>query len=395
MLWEAFIALVAGVLSFFSPCVLPIFPGYVSFITGTGLEQLLKENEKAASRKVIFSSVFFITGFSLVFILLGASASFIGIFLRSKMWILTKIAGIGILVFGLHMIGIFKIPFLYREKRIQQHYQKSPGAIKSFLAGIFFSFGWTPCIGPVLAAILAWAAVAENFYKGIALLIFYATGLAVPFFLSALFLNVFIKYLRPLSRHLHKIEIALGIILIGLGILILFNRLDLLSSPAGGISLDRYIPESWAKRLSSENRSNSSEIDSKFDFALPDMQGNIKSLKDLGSTITIVNFWATWCPPCQEEMPGLSQLHNKYKDKGLNVIGIAERSDTETAKKFIQAKNINYEILFDKGEKVANKYGVFGLPATYIFNAQRKKIKTFDGYTEPKEIEALIASYLK
>lgn len=182
MLWETFIALVAGILSFFSPCVLPIFPGYISFITGTSLEHLLKENERSISQKVIISSIFFIIGFSLVFILLGASASFIGIFLRSRIWILTKIAGIGILVFGLHMTGIFKIQFLYRQKRIQQQYQQGPGAIKSFLAGIFFSFGWTPCIGPVLAAILAWAAVAENFHKGIALLISYAIGLAIPFF---------------------------------------------------------------------------------------------------------------------------------------------------------------------------------------------------------------------
>ena len=393
MIVESFIALLAGILSFFSPCVLPIVPGYLSFITGISLEKLVKEDEKAASKKIIFSSIFFIVGFSLVFILLGASVSFIGVFLRSQMSYLTKIAGSGIIIFGLHMSGIFKIPFLYQEKRIQQDYQ-GPGAIKSFLAGIFFSFGWTPCIGPVLAAILAWAALAENFFKGIILLIFYSLGMAIPFILAAFFLKIFIKYLRPISKHLHKMEIALGIILIALGILIFSNNLSLLSSPLGGISFDKFIPESWIKTMSQEKKSNYFNK-SKYDFELPDVNGTLKSLKIIDNTIIIVNFWATWCSPCQDEMPELELLYNKYKEKGLRIIGIAERSDVQSVKKFIQDKKIHYEIVIDEEEKVANEYGVFGLPTTYVFNAKGEKITTFDGYTEPKEIEAIIVSHLK
>jgi cytochrome c-type biogenesis protein len=392
MIIEAIIALLAGTLSFFSPCVLPIFPGYISFITGVSLEKLVKENEKAASRKILLSSLFFIGGFSLVFVLLGASASVIGVFLRSQMSILTKIAGIGIIIFGLHMTGILKIPYLYREKRIQQSHQ-NPGAVKSFLAGIFFSFGWTPCIGPVLAAILAWAAVADNFYKGILLLILYAIGLAIPFLLSALFLNYFMKYLRIISKHLHKIEISLGVILIALGILIFTNKLFIISASAGGISLDKYIPKSWVQLLTTKQKLNN-EPPSKYTFELPDINGTRKSFSDLNGKIIIVNFWATWCPPCQDEMPELAKLYYKYSSQGLRIIGIAERSKPTAVKKFIEEKQIGYTIVFDEGEKIAERYGVFGLPATFIFDEKGNRIRTIDGYIEPKELDVLIASLI-
>src|SRR4030042_6047763 len=250
MLIEIFIALLAGLFSFFSPCVLPIVPGYISFITGIGLEKLVDADEKKNSRRIIFSSLFFIAGFSLIFILLGASASIIGSFLQSHMSLISIIAGIGIIIFGLHMIGIFKITYLYREKKVHQEY-KNPGFIRSFLAGLFFAFGWTPCIGPVLSAILTLAAVSENFTRGILLLSFYAVGLAIPFFLAAIFLKFFITYIRRISKHLRKIEIILGIILILIGILIASDRLFELSSRLSMINLDKIIPEKWAEQISS------------------------------------------------------------------------------------------------------------------------------------------------
>lgn len=393
MIFKLLISLIAGVFSFFSPCVLPIIPGYISFISGVSLEKLVEDKEEKASKKLLLSSLFFIIGFSLVFVLLGASASLVGSFLRSHMAIFTKIAGIGIIILGLHIAGIFKISFLYREKKLNRKLE-SPGIISSFLAGFFFAFGWTPCIGPVLAAILALAAIEENFYFSISLLSFYALGLAIPFFLTAFFIKSFLAKLKSLSKHLRKIEIALGIILIAAGILIFFNKVYIISSKASFINLDRIIPEDWAKKIANKNKETENFQNNKYNFRLKDVSGRTIDLKDIQAKIVIINFWATWCPPCNYEMPELQALYNKYKDKNIEIIGIAERSQIEDIKKFITNKGITYLILLDNSEDVANKYGVFGLPATYIFSSTGELIKSFDGYIEPEEIEKVILPYL-
>lgn len=386
------ISLIVGFLSFFSPCVLPIFPGYISFITGVGLEHLVNNSNANASKKIIISSIFFILGFSLIFILLGASASAIGAFLQNHISIISIIAGIGIIILGLHMIGILKIPFLYQEKKFHKK-TESPGIINSFLAGTFFAFGWTPCIGPVLATILALAAVSENLLKGITLLASYAAGLAIPFLLSAIFLKFFIKYLAYLGKHLKKIEIMLGIVLIILGILIATNKLFEISSSLASINLDKLVPKSWANKLVTTNlkpKINNPTLE----FTLPDINGKTQNLNSIGAKIIIINFWATWCPPCQYEMPELESIYKKYKNKGVQIIGIAERSNIADIKKFIQDKKITYSILIDQNEKVADNYKIIGLPATFILNYKGENLALYDGYTPPEKLENLILQHL-
>lgn len=391
MIIGIFISLISGFLSFFSPCVLPIFPGYISFITGVGLENLIHNNANA-SKKIIISSIFFIFGFSLIFILLGASASAIGTFMQNHISIISIIAGIGIIIFGLHMIGILKISFLYQEKKFHKK-QKTPGIINSFLAGTFFAFGWTPCIGPVLAAILALSAISENLFKGITLLAFFAAGLAIPFLLSAIFLKFFIKYLAYIGKHLRRIEILLGIILITLGILIATNKLFEISSSLASINLDKLVPKSWANKLiNSDLKVKISNPN--IEFTLPDINGKMQSLNSTEAKITIINFWATWCPPCQYEIPELELIYNKYKSKGVQIIGIAEKSNISDIKKFIQDKKITYNILIDENEKIADNYKVIGLPATFVLNNKGENLASYDGYTPPEKLENLILKNL-
>jgi cytochrome c-type biogenesis protein len=222
-------AFTAGFISFISPCVLPIVPGYLSFISGVSFEEMQTAANKSAIRKrILLNVLFFIIGFSIVFISLGASATFIGRFLQEQMNIISKIAGVVIIIFGIHMVGIYKIPFLNYEKRFHTA-GKSMGLVSAMIIGFAFAFGWTPCIGPFLATILLYASKQETIGQGIILLSAYSLGLGIPFFLAGLSVSLFIDIFNKFKRHLHKVEVVGGILLILFGVLIMTNYLTVLS----------------------------------------------------------------------------------------------------------------------------------------------------------------------
>ncbi len=184
---------------------------------------------KSVRKKLLTNSLFFVLGFSLVFISLGASASAVGNFLQENLRLIGKIAGVVIIIFGLHMIGIFKIKFLQYEKRFQAG-SKPLGLVGSFVVGLAFAFGWTPCIGPILASILAIAAQQDSIGKGIVLLSLYSAGLGIPFLLTGLSISIFYKWFNKFKRHLHKVEVVGGILLVLFGVLIMTNSLTIVSA---------------------------------------------------------------------------------------------------------------------------------------------------------------------
>ncbi len=221
-------AFTAGLVSFLSPCVLPLVPGYISMISGASVADL-KEGDAGLLRKVLLHSVLFIAGFSIVFIIGGASASWLGQVLLSRMAVLEKIAGLVIIIFGLHMTGILKIGLLYRDKRFHSAGKAAtPGG--ALVIGMAFAFGWTPCLGPILAAILTLAASQNTILAGVFLLAVYSAGLAVPFLLTSLGLNHFLRFYQRFRTHLHQVEVFGGVILIILGAMILTNQFTRLSS---------------------------------------------------------------------------------------------------------------------------------------------------------------------
>lgn len=224
-----FAAFFAGIISFVSPCVLPLIPGYLSFISGVSVEEMKDKDEKVrVLKRVSLNSIFFILGFSVVFIILGASATFLGQFLLSKLAILYKVAGVIIIIFGLHLLGLFKIPYLNYEKRF--HARTKPlGFLGAFLVGLAFAFGWTPCIGPILAGILVLASNQETVGKGIALLGVYSLGLGIPFFLTGIGFNRFLGVSGFIKKHFKIIEIVSGVFLILVGLLIFFNSISFIA----------------------------------------------------------------------------------------------------------------------------------------------------------------------
>lgn len=220
-------AFVAGLMSFLSPCVLPLVPGYVSLISGNTVDEL-KDPEKRVSKSVLGHSIMFILGFSIVFIALGAAATEVGQLIHENLIVLSRIAGVVIVIFGLHLIGVFKITALYSDKRLHS-IQGGKSPVGAFVVGFAFAFGWTPCIGPILAGILALAANSGTLGKGILLLAVYSLGLAVPFLLTSLGINQFLSFYGRFRRHLHKVEVLSGILLIVIGVLIFFRHFTVLS----------------------------------------------------------------------------------------------------------------------------------------------------------------------
>jgi len=222
-------AFLGGLASFISPCVLPIVPGYLSFISGVNVAELKgKEAPKALSAQVATASLVFVLGFSTVFVALGAAATLIGATLQHYKRELSIVGGIVVILLGLHTAGILPIKWLLYEKRAEVR-GRPVGLLGAYLVGLAFAFGWTPCIGPILAAILLYASQQQTIGQGIVLLAFYSAGLGVPFILAALAVNRFFAASGRLKRHMRAVEYAAGALLVGVGVLLVTNRLTLLA----------------------------------------------------------------------------------------------------------------------------------------------------------------------
>jgi len=223
-------AFFAGLLSFLSPCVLPLVPGYISIISGFSLEQLKgKIHDASLKRSVMLSSLMFIVGFTITFIALGATATALGQYLLIRMPQLRQIAGIIMIVFGLHVLGVFRIKALYSDTRM--HKVQTPGGMLGALVlGLVFALGWSPCLGPILSGVLGLASEQETVMRGMFLLLVYSAGLGVPFLMTSLGLNRFLSFYNRFKKHFRALEIVSGILILGIGVLIFTNQMTRLNS---------------------------------------------------------------------------------------------------------------------------------------------------------------------
>ncbi len=215
-------AVLAGVLSFLSPCVLPLVPPYLVYMSGVSLEDLTSEqqSEVPTRNRVMLSSLIFVLGFTTVFVLLGATASALGYVLRANLPLLSQVAGVAIIIMGLHFMGVFRFGFLMREARYQ-HQQTAASYVGAYVMGLAFAFGWTPCIGPVLAAILSVAGSTESVGRGMGLLALYSLGLGIPFMMAAYSVDKFLGFSKRFRRHMAMLEIVMGVLMVLTGIMFL------------------------------------------------------------------------------------------------------------------------------------------------------------------------------
>src|SRR5205085_4914352 len=292
------IAFVGGLASFLSPCVLPLVPGYISLISGVSVEHLkgAHGSQVTARRAVVFNSLAFNAGLSLIFLLLGAAAGAVGAAIISNRWI-RIIGGLVIIAFGLQLMGVLKIGALYRDTRKFSD-EKPRGMLGSFALGLAFAAGWTPCIGPILGGILGLAATSGGWRSGLVLSAFYAAGLAVPFLITGLGINKFLGFYGKFRRHLHKVEVVSGVLLIAIGLLIATNTITRLASAAVGLPSLEAAVDRWVKKQPTATATPinvATSFETAPDVEMKTLDGQTFRLSSLRGRVVLVNFWATWC----------------------------------------------------------------------------------------------------
>jgi cytochrome c-type biogenesis protein len=390
------IAFAAGLLSFLSPCVLPLVPGYVSLISGVSIDRLKGEggSHSAARRAVILNSLAFNAGLSIIFVSLGAVAGLVGASITSNPW-LRIIGGVVIIGFGLQLMGVLKIGALYKDTRFFSQ-QKPRGMLGSMTLGMAFAAGWTPCIGPILGGILGLAATSGGWRSGLLLSSFYAAGLSVPFLVTGLSINKFLDFYSKFRRHLHKVEVLSGCVLMLIGLAVAFNLTTRFSS------MLTWIPnaESLIKVRTASNPAAPSNDKDKAsfqpapDFELRTADGKTFRLSDLRGQVVLLNFWATWCIPCRAEIPTFNAMHHDHEAQGLKVVGVLTQDEPEKLIDFRKDIKQDYMILIGD-DNVGTKFGNGpGLPITIIIDREGRIRQKIFGPHERDDFEAAIKPLL-
>ena len=391
------IAFAGGLLSFLSPCVLPLVPGYLSLMSGVSIDHLkgVGGSRRAALRAVVVNSIAFNIGLSVIFIALGATAGLVGSSIISNPWV-RIIGGIVIIVFGLHLIGLIKIKWLYRDTR-QFSSEKPRGVLGSLTLGIAFAAGWTPCIGPILGGIMGLAATTGGWKGGLVLATFYSAGLAVPFLITGLGINKFLGFYSRFRQHLHKVEVISGIVLILIGGLIASGYSSYLSSSrlAGMLPnleslLNLKAPAGGASPTANTKFQPAPEVE----FQTLDAQPF--HLTSLRGRVVLLNFWATWCIPCRAEIPEFNAMQKDLQARGFAMVGASVSPvDTADAIRSFQ-KDVKQEYTVIRGaEEIGAKFGNGpGLPVTYLLDRDGRIRRKFIGQTSRENFEAAIKPLL-
>jgi len=507
-------AFLAGLVSFLSPCVLPLVPGYISMLSGVGMEQL--RGGEVPSSRLLASAFSFVAGLSVVFITLGASASALGQLLKENRNTLTPIAGALVLLFGLQLLGVlvklstrvgiilgallvaagitsillhrplfaglgalhffslsligFFGPSLARWLNRDVHLRTSvaqPSTWSAFLLGGAFAFGWSPCLGPIVGVVLGLAGASGTVARGVLLLAVYSAGLAVPFILTALEMSRFLKFYQSFRKYLHAVEVFSGALLLLIGALVFMNKMTWLAAklsflnsvtgwlerPLTGVShgpvfwllvglallgivalavvrygevfrsmqgrktafvlltvlvliIGTYYADKYTrpKTNMSLNTVAAAEGQPAPDVTFKDLDGKDVSLAQYRGKVVLVNFWATWCEPCQIEIPWLIEMQQKYGPKGFTILGVdVDDEGKGVVAHFVEKERFdvngqklpfNYPI-FTGNDAVADKFGgLLGYPTSFLISKDGRQIKKIQGLISYEEITKLIESQL-
>ena len=374
-LFRIVISFAAGILSFLSPCVLPLVPGYISLISGVSIDNLKEGTSNR--RAVILNSLAFNAGLSVIFLLLGTTAGLVGAAITSSPWV-RIIGGLIIIAFGLQLIGLLKISALYKDTRFFSD-DKPRGVFGSAALGVAFAAGWTPCIGPILGGIIGLAATSGGWRSGLVLSAFYSAGLALPFLLTGLGINQFLSFYKGFRKHLHKVEVVSGVVLILVGVLVMSGQSTLLASS----KLTALMPnlEGWLKLDQAPAKAPTTTANANFE-AVPDVEfqtlaGKPFRLKELQGQVVLLNFWATYCIPCREEIPALNQLQHELQAQGLQIVGASLDDSIDGVNDYQKAVvKFDYQVLLG-GSDAKVKFAQSVLPTTYLIDRQgriRQKI---------------------
>ena len=393
-----------GLLSFFSPCVIPLIPVYMSYLAGSGKIELEDGTIVYERKKVFLHTVFFTLGISFAFFVLGMSFTALGSFFSENKLLFTRIGGIIIVVLGLFQLGVLDFSFLQRERKLNLNFtERKMNPIVALIMGFTFSFAWTPCIGPMLSSVLIMASGAATALTGNLLVLVYAVGFLIPFLLLGLFTTQVLRFLKSRQKLLkYTIKVG-GIILIFIGIMIFTGWMNGLSgylnSFAGNtqpaVQKEEPVKEDPTNESGNskdntntdttkeENKDQGNkEIIPAFDFTLTDQYGTKHTLSDYKGKVVFINFWATWCPPCKKELPDIEKLYQEYNTNQDEVIflGITNPASADypnnsdvsidEIKKFMEDNQYTFPTLFDETGEVLKNYNISAFPTTFMIDKE-------------------------
>lgn len=390
-----FLVFIEGIISFFSPCVIPLIPIYMSYLAGNAKKEDLNGNITYERSKVLFHTLFFVLGISASFFILGLSFSALGRFFSDNKLVFSKIGGIIIIILGLIQIGFLNFNFLNRNFKINinQNLNKM-NPIVAFVMGFTFSFAWTPCVGPALSSVLILASSAKSAIAGNVLVLVYTIGFIIPFILLGIFTTQALQFIDR-KKHIVKYTIKVGgVILIAMGIMTYTGWINsltgYLNTNGNNQSISQKSDKNNAKEDKDEEKGSSKDDDvadsnseqakpgelPAYDFTLLDQNGKEHKLSEYKGKVVFLNFWATWCPPCIEEMPHIEELYKEYnlnKDEVviLGVTGIRDQTEQEI-KDFLDENNYTFPTVIDKTGEIFTNYNISSYPTTFMIDKDGK-----------------------
>lgn len=373
---------VEGLVSFLSPCVLPIIPIYMGYLAGNSNEK------RNSNKKVLLFTISFIFGILLAIFLMNASINLLQSFLKEHMTLFVRIGGILIVLLGIYQLGFIKINFLQRTFRFSLKTDNKMNVMVAFIMGFTFSFAWTPCIGPALSSILLLAASSGDFWYSNFLMIIYAFGFTLPFLVLGLFTNKALNWLNS-HRDIVKYTTKIGaVILIIFGLMMFSGKLNTISN---------YMSPSQGQV--STNQAENSDDSVNYGNALLNQDDKPISLADYHGKVVFLNFWATWCPPCQREMPEIQKLSEKYQNsEGIAILTVVmpggQEMDAAGIKKFLKEKGFTMPVIFDDG-RLSSSFQITSLPTTYMFDRDGNVYGSVVGQLSSDMMENIIDRTLK
>ncbi|WP_195643625.1 cytochrome c biogenesis protein/redoxin [Thomasclavelia ramosa] len=373
---------VEGLVSFLSPCVLPIIPIYMGYLAGNSNEK------RNSNKKVLLFTISFIFGILLAIFLMNASINLLQSFLKEHMTLFVRIGGILIVLLGIYQLGFIKINFLQRTFRFSLKTDNKMNVMVAFIMGFTFSFAWTPCIGPALSSILLLAASSGDFWYSNFLMIIYAFGFTLPFLVLGLFTNKALNWLNS-HRDIVKYTTKIGaVILIIFGLMMFSGKLNTISN---------YMSPSQGQV--STNQAENSDDSVNYGNALLSQDDEPISLADYHGKVVFLNFWATWCPPCQREMPEIQKLSEKYQNsEDIAILTVVmpggQEMDAAGIKKFLKEKGFTMPVIFDDG-RLSSSFQITSLPTTYMFDRDGNVYGSVVGQLSSDMMENIIDRTLK